>query len=163
MKMNDASRTSAADIVVKVQPVSPLIPDVIPLPQSATAGSAGIDLAACLKEPVRLAPGERRLIPTGLAIELPGADVGAFLFARSGLAAKSGIHLANGVGVIDSDYRGEIKVALVNGGEEEFVVHPGDRIAQLLFLPVLTARLVVAENLSETDRGQGGFGHSGIR
>src|SRR5690606_25018356 len=115
-------------IDVKVKALSPLMGTQIPLPQAATSGSAGVDLSACIEQPVTLAPGERKLIPTGIAIELPGPYVGAFIFARSGLASRSGIHLANGVGVIDSDYRGEIKVALVNGGSEPFTVNTGDRI-----------------------------------
>ena len=112
--------------------------------------------------PRLLMPGERALIPTGIAIQLPGPHVGAFLFARSGLASKHGIHLANGVGVIDSDYTGEILCAMVNGGEAPFEIKPGDRIAQLLFLPVFLADLVVVDELEPTERGAGGFGHTGL-
>lgn len=150
------------DIQVKVKALSPRIGNEIPWPQYKTEGAAGVDLAACLDEPVTLQPGERRLIPTGIAMQLPGPQVGAFVFARSGLASKSGIHLANGVGVIDSDYTGEVMCALVNGGEEPFVIHPGDRIAQMVFLPVWTAQLVPVEELAPTERGAGGFGHTGV-
>lgn len=149
-------------ITVKVKAVSPLIGSLIPWPRYVTSGSAGMDLAACLEEPTLLAPGERRLIPTGLALQLPGPHVGAFVFARSGLASKHGIHLANGVGVIDSDYTGEILCALVNGGDSPFEIRPGDRIAQLVFLPVFAARLVPVESLDPTERGEGGFGHTGL-
>lgn len=134
----------------------------IPWPTYQTSGSAGVDLAACIDGPVTLDPGMRRLIPTGIAVQLPGPNVGAFVFARSGLASKAGIHLANGVGVIDSDYTGEVKVPLVNGGQEPFVIRPGDRIAQMVFLPVWTARFIQVDSLDETERGAGGFGHTGV-
>lgn len=147
---------------MKVVPLSPKIGREIPLPQYQTAGSAGIDLAACLDNPVSLAPGERSLVPTGIAIQLPSRHVGAFIFARSGLAAKAGIHLANGVGVVDSDYTGEVMCALVNGGEKPFVINSGDRIAQMLFMPILAAKLLPVDSLDRTDRGSGGFGHTGV-
>lgn len=146
---------------VKVKPLSPLVGSVVPFPQYRTAGAAGVDLAACIDEPVTLQVGERRLIPTGIAVELPGPHVGAFIFARSGLAARFGIRLANGVGVVDSDYRGEVMCALVNEGDAPFEIRPGDRIAQMVFLPVFVARLVAADSLTPTQRGAGGFGHTG--
>ncbi len=149
-------------IQVKVKAVSPLIGKSIPLPRYATEGAAGLDLAACLEEPMVLMPGERALIPTGIAVQLPGPHVGAFLFARSGLAAKHGIHLANGVGVVDSDYTGEVLCAVVNGGSEPFTIRPGDRIAQMVFLPVAAAELVLVDELEPTERGAGGFGHTGV-
>ena len=151
----------ADPIPVRVKAVSPLVGNSIPFPQAMTAGAAGIDLAACLEEPVTLAPGEIRLIPTGIAVQLPGPHVGAFIFARSGLASKFGIHMANGVGVVDSDYRGEVMCPLQNGGRAPFVVRPGDRIAQMVFLPVYAVRLIRSEELDETERGAGGFGHTG--
>lgn len=150
------------EIEVKVKPVSPLIGERIPLPRYATAGAAGMDLAACIPEPRTLMPGERALIPTGIAIQLPGPHVGAFVFARSGLAAKFGIRMANGVGVIDSDYTGEVLCALENGSDVPFIIRPGDRIAQMVFLPVALARLVVVAELEPTERGAGGFGHTGV-
>ena len=149
-------------IRVKVMPVSPLIGSAIDLPAYATAGSAGMDLRACIEEPVTIPPGGRALIPTGIAIQLPSPEIGAFIFARSGLAAKYGIHLSNGVGVVDSDYTGEIKCALTNGGGEPYTVSPGDRIAQVVFLPVYLADLVLVDALERTARGAGGFGHTGI-
>lgn len=132
-----------------------------PLPAYATPGAAGLDLRACLEEPVTLAPGERSLIPTGIAIALPSPAWVALVFARSGLASRHGIQLANGVGVIDSDYRGEIRCALQNAGREPFSVQPGDRIAQLVVMPV--ARIVWQEvdDLEPSARGAGGFGSTG--
>lgn len=133
-----------------------------PLPAYATAGSAGMDLTAALDEPVRLLPGHRRLVPTGIAIALPGPHLVALVFARSGLASRDGIQLANGVGVIDSDYRGEIKVALQNSGSEPFVVHAGDRIAQLVVVPVIAVKWKEVAELPPSERGEGGFGSTGI-
>ena len=120
-----------------------------------------MDLCACIDQPVTLAAGARRLIPTGLAIALPSADYVALVFARSGLGIKQGVCLANGVGVIDSDYRGEIGVGLVNLGDSPYTVRPGDRIAQLVILPFLAAEFAEADALDETDRGAGGFGSTG--
>lgn len=131
------------------------------LPQYETAGSAGMDIRAYLEEPVTIAPGKRALIPTGLFMEIPeGYEVQ--IRARSGLAVKHGIGLTNGIGTIDSDYRGEIKVSLINWGEEDFTVNNGDRIAQIVVAKYERAQLVQAEELSETERGSGGFGHTGI-
>ncbi len=131
------------------------------LPFYATKGSAGMDLTAALKEDVVLKPLERALIPTGIAISLKSPQYGAFLFARSGLASKHGITLANCVGVIDSDYTGEIKVALINLSNEEYTVTNGERIAQLVIMEVAKANFNVVENLEETERGSGGFGSTG--
>lgn len=145
------------NINVKVQKLNP---EAI-LPAYQTTGAAAVDLCACVNEPVVLYPGQTALVPTGLAIECePG--VVALLFARSGLAAKNGISLANSVGVIDSDYRGEVKVALVNRGERSFTVNHGDRIAQMGFFPVYTANLIPTDSLTDTERGAGGFGHTGV-
>ena len=131
------------------------------VPQYQTDGAACADLCACLDEPVVLGVGETVLIPTGFALSIPGATV-ALIFARSGLASKKGVSLANSVGVIDSDYRGEVKVALVNRGNEPFTVNHGDRIAQMGIFPVLTAQFTVADELDSTGRGEGGFGHTGV-
>ena len=131
------------------------------LPAYQTEGSAAMDLRACLDVPVTLGAGERKLIPTGLAIELPNAEYVAILCARSGLAFKSGIALANGIGVIDSDYRGEIGVALLNQSGADYTVRPGDRIAQLMILPVAIAKITEVAALGETERGAGGFGSTG--
>jgi dUTP pyrophosphatase len=131
------------------------------LPRYETPGSAGMDLSAVLEEEITIAPGGRALIPTGLAMELP-AGFEAQIRARSGLAAKHGIALANGVGTIDSDYRGEIKVALINLGQEDFKVKDGDRIAQMVISRYERAELIKVEELSGTQRGAGGFGHTGL-
>ena len=131
------------------------------LPRYATPGAAGMDLCACLSERVTLAPGERALIPTGLAVSIPQGYVG-LVFARSGLAVKQGIALSNGVGVIDWDYRGEVKVGLVNLGRETFTVEHGARIAQMVVLPVEQMALREVAELDDTDRGSGGFGSTGI-
>lgn len=131
------------------------------LPFYATSGSAGMDLTAVLEEDIVLKPLERALIPTGIAISLPSPEYGAFLFARSGLASKHGITLANCVGVVDSDYTGEIKVALVNLSNEEYTVTNGERIAQLVIMEVSKAVFTVSESLDKTERGSGGFGSTG--
>lgn len=133
-------------------------------PEYATAGSAAVDLRAALEEgtEVVLRPGEKALIPTGLAISPETADVVAIIAGRSGLGVKNGVTLSNGIGVIDSDYRGEIQVGLINHGDADFTIHRGDRIAQMFFLPVLHAEFLTVEALDETERGAGGFGHSGI-
>ncbi len=134
-------------------------------PEYATDGSAAVDLRAALEEneTVTILPGERALIPTGLSISPQSRDTVAVIAARSGLGVKKGIALSNGIGVIDSDYRGEIQVGLINHGQEPFEVRRGDRIAQMLFLPVLTANFLVTDVLDDTERGDGGFGHTGIQ
>lgn len=132
------------------------------LPTYATPASAGVDLCAELQEPLMVNPGENVKIPTGLAIELPSSQVAAFVFARSGLASRHGMALTNGVGVIDSDYRGEIHVLMSNFGPESVIINPGDRIAQMVFLPVFRALFEEVEELRETMRGSGGFGSTGI-
>ena len=131
------------------------------IPFRATEGSAGMDLYACIDEPVTLEGGEKAVIPTGIAIELPSAELAAFVFARSGLAIKHGIGLLNSVGVIDSDYRGEICVGLINQLKEPYTVQPDERIAQLVIMPVSLITPVEAETLDETERGSGGFGSTG--
>ena len=131
------------------------------IPQYATAGSAAVDLHAAIDAAVTVAPGCRAAIPTGIAISPERSDVVALVFGRSGMGCKKGVTLANSVGVIDSDYRGEIAVTLINHGEEAFVVAPGDRIAQMMFAPIYTAAFVETETLDETARGEGGFGSTG--
>ena len=133
------------------------------LPLRATPGAAAADLyAVCGPEGILLpARGGRAIVPTGIAIELPGPEWVALLFARSGLAVKHGLALSNGIGVIDSDYRGEIKVGLVNLGHAAYTLQPGERLAQLMVMPVAQAAFVQAEALDETDRGAGGFGSTG--
>lgn len=133
------------------------------IPHRATEGSAGLDLCACIDEPLTLGGGETALISTGLAIALPSAQYGAFIFARSGLSIKHGIGLLNAVGVIDSDYRGEIKVGVINQVKEPYTIQPGERIAQLVVMPVSTMPVEEAESLDETERGSGGFGSTGTK
>ena len=148
------------EIVVKLKLTRGMNP-----PEYATDGSAAVDLRAALdeNETVTLRPGERRLIPTGLAISPETRGVVAIIAARSGLGIKKGVSLSNGIGVIDADYRGEIGVGLINHGDEDFTVSRGDRIAQLFFMPVLHAQFLVSETLDETERGEGGFGHTGVK
>ena len=141
--------------------LSPLLGKEIPYPTYATPGSAALDLRACMEAPVVIPAGGRELIPTGLAIALPSAEYVALVFARSGLAVKKGLCLSNGVGVIDSDYRGEIAVGLLNTGAEDYTVLPGDRIAQLMVTPVVQPALRFADELPDTARGAGGFGSTG--
>lgn len=133
------------------------------IPHRATEGSAGLDLCACIDEPLTLAGGDTALIPTGIAIALPSAQYGAFVFARSGLSIKHGIGLLNSVGVIDSDYRGEIKVGVINQIREPYTIAPGERIAQLVIMPVSVMPVEEAESLDETERGAGGFGSTGTK
>lgn len=146
---------------LKFKAIHPKIGREIPLPQFATPGSAAMDLRACLDGPVTLQAWARAVIPTGLAMALPSADYVALVFARSGLGIKKGVCLSNGVGVIDSDYRGEIAVGLVNLSGEDYTVQPGDRIAQLMVVPVVQPTVTLADELDETDRGSGGLGSTG--
>ena len=146
---------------LKIKALSPKIGTEIPLPRFATAGAACMDLCACIDEAVTLAAGERRLVPTGIAIALPSADYVALVYARSGLGVKHGVAPANCVGVIDSDYRGEIMVGLQNSGKEDYVIQPADRIAQLMVAPVIQAQVELVDELDETARGAGGFGSTG--
>ncbi len=133
------------------------------VPTLGTAGAAACDLYALLPEPIVLQPGERRPIPTGIAIALPSKDYVAIVCARSGLALKQGLALANGIGVIDSDYRGEIFFAMVNNDSEPKTVENGERIGQLMIMPVIQANYEVVNELDETERGEGGFGSTGIK
>ena len=131
------------------------------IPMRATEGSAGMDLYACIDSPVTIKPGDLALIPTGIAIEIPSQNFVAYIFARSGLGIKHGICLSNGVGVIDSDYRGEVCVGLCNVSDKPYVIEPFERVAQMVIAPVLTPDVVEVDELSDTARGEGGFGSSG--
>ena len=131
------------------------------IPQRSTEGSAGMDLCARIDEPVTVPAGGRVGIPTGIAMGLPGPETVGLVFARSGLAVKHGLTLSNGVGVIDSDYTGEIKVGLVNLSDKAYTIEPGERIAQMVFVPVVQAEFNLVADFDATDRGEGGFGHSG--
>lgn len=131
------------------------------IPVRATSGSAGLDLCACIDEPITLKKGEHALIPTGLAIALEESGYAAMIFARSGLAIKHGINLLNSVGVVDSDYRGEIGVGVINQFDEPYTIQPDERIAQLVVMPVCTAPSVEVTEIDYTARGAGGFGSTG--
>jgi dUTP pyrophosphatase len=132
-----------------------------PMPSYATNGSAGLDLYACLDEHLHIAPGETHLIPSGIAIHINNSRLAAVLLPRSGLGHKHGIVLGNLVGLIDSDYQGQIFISVWNRGRNSFTVEPGDRIAQMVFVPVVQAEFRVVEEFEESRRGDGGFGHSG--
>jgi len=132
-----------------------------PLPRYATEGSAGLDLCACLDEHLRLGPGETQLIPTGIAIHIADPGLAAVILPRSGLGHKHGIVLGNLVGLIDSDYQGQLLVSCWNRGQSQFVIEPGDRIAQLVFVPVHQVDFEVVEDFEKSSRHAGGFGHTG--
>ena len=146
---------------LNVKALSPKIGNEIPTPFYASAGAAAMDLHACVDQAVVIPAGQTRVIPTGLAIALPSADFVALVFARSGLGIKHGIAPANCVGVIDSDYRGEIMVGLHNSGGDDYTVQPADRIAQLMITPVIRAHVNMVDQLDDTQRGAGGFGSTG--
>lgn len=133
----------------------------IPLPTRGTAGSAGVDLRACLDRPLTLDPGDCRLIPTGIAIHLGDPGLAAMILPRSGLGHKHGIVLGNLVGLIDSDYQGELKVSCWNRGDSAFTIAVGERLAQMVFVPVVRAAFEVVDDFAQSERGVGGFGHSG--
>ncbi|WP_305420664.1 dUTP diphosphatase [Photobacterium leiognathi] len=141
--------------------LDPRVGNEFPLPAYATEGSAGLDLRACLDEALTVAPGETHLVPTGLAIHISDPSLAATILPRSGLGHKHGIVLGNLVGLIDSDYQGQLMVSVWNRGETTFTIEPGDRVAQLVFLPVVQAQFNIVEDFNSTERGEGGFGHSG--
>lgn len=132
-----------------------------PLPEYATTGSAGLDLRAMLTQELQIEPGQTVLIPTGLAIYIADPGLAAMILPRSGLGHKHGIVLGNLVGLIDSDYQGQLQVSCWNRGDSNFTIAPGDRIAQLILVPVLQAQLEITDSFVESERAQGGFGHTG--
>jgi len=146
---------------VKFKILDPRLGNAWPLPAYATTGSAGMDIRACLHQPLSLSPGQTELIPTGLAIHMDDPGMAATILPRSGLGHKHGIVLGNLVGLIDSDYQGELLISCWNRGQETFTIQPGERIAQLVFLPVIQVEWSVVEGFDQTVRGEGGFGHSG--
>jgi deoxyuridine 5'-triphosphate nucleotidohydrolase len=146
---------------VKLRILDPRIGKEFPLPTHATTGSAGMDLRACIDEPLELAPGATSLIPTGLSIYIEDPTLAAMLLPRSGLGHKNGIVLGNLVGLIDSDYQGPLMVSVWNRGSATFTINPGDRIAQMVMVPVVQVEFDVVEDFSATQRGHGGFGSSG--
>jgi len=137
------------------------IGDSIPMPEYATSGSAGLDLRACLDAPLTLHPGETQLIRTGLSIYIEDPSLAAMILPRSGLGHKHGIVLGNLVGLIDSDYQGELMVSCWNRGKDSFTMEVGERLAQLVLVPVVQAEFDIVDEFTETERGAGGFGHSG--
>ena len=136
--------------------------DSIPLPHYATDGSAGLDMRACIDEPVTVEPGATELIPTGMAIHIGDPGLAAVLLPRSGLGHKHGLVLGNLTGLIDSDYQGQVMVSCWNRSEDSFTIQPGDRIAQMVIVPVVHAEFSVVGEFSPSHRGEGGFGHSGV-
>ena len=146
---------------LKIKALSPKIGKEIPAPFYASAGAAAMDLHACIDRSVTIPAGQRAVIPTGIAIALPDPGHVALVFARSGLGIKHGIAPANCVGVIDSDYRGEIMVGLQNSGDSDYTVQSADRIAQLMITPVIQATVTMVDELDDTQRGAGGFGSTG--
>jgi dUTP pyrophosphatase len=146
---------------IELKILNPGIGDTIPLPSYATPGSAGLDLRACIDAPVQLAPGDTQLIGTGLAIHIDDPSLAATILPRSGLGHKHGIVLGNLVGLIDSDYQGELMISVWNRGQDHFTVQPGDRLAQLVIVPVIQVEFTIVDEFHSSQRGEGGFGHSG--
>ena len=147
---------------IETKILNPSIAEAVPLPSYATEGSAAIDLRACLKAPILIQPGETELIGSGIAINIKDPNIVGILVPRSGLGIKNGIVLANTIGVIDSDYQGEIKIGLFNRSRVPYAVRPGERVCQMLFMPVINATLKLVQEFSNaTHRGGGGFGHTG--
>ncbi len=146
---------------IELKILDPRIGTEYPLPSYATPGSAGLDLRALLDAPLTLQPGQTELIPTGIAIHIGDANLCATILPRSGMGHKHGIVLGNLVGLIDSDYQGQLMVSTWNRGQTEFTIQPGDRIAQLVFMPVVQAEFSLVNEFDQSERGEGGFGHSG--
>ncbi len=152
---------SAARPTLQVRVLDARIGKEFPLPHYATPGSAGLDLRACLDSPLVLAPGQTHLIPTGIAVYVADPGLAAVLLPRSGLGHKHGIVLGNLVGLIDSDYQGQVMVSCWNRGQTPFTIEPGERIAQMVVVPVVQVDFEVVDEFAATDRGAGGFGSSG--
>ncbi|MBJ7537941.1 dUTP diphosphatase [Marinomonas transparens] len=148
---------------IQLKILSDKIGKEIPLPTYATEGSAGLDLRACLDTAIDLAPGETTLLPTGLSIYIQDTNFAATILPRSGLGHKHGIVLGNLVGLIDSDYQGELMVSCWNRGNTSFTIEPGERVAQLVLLPVVQAEFNIVTEFEQTERGEGGFGHTGTK
>ncbi|OIN11112.1 deoxyuridine 5'-triphosphate nucleotidohydrolase [Oceanisphaera psychrotolerans] len=146
---------------IELKILDPRVGTDFPLPAYATPGSAGLDLRACLDAPLTLAPGETQLLPTGIAIHIADPGLCATILPRSGLGHKHGIVLGNLVGLIDSDYQGQLMVSCWNRGAEHFTIQPGERIAQLMILPVVQAQFTLVDEFDQSERGEGGFGSSG--
>lgn len=147
---------------IKLKVLDPRLGSEFPLPAYATEGSAGIDLRACVDEPVTLAAGGTELIPSGLAIHIADPSLAAVLWPRSGLGHKHGIVLGNLTGLIDSDYQGQVYISMWNRSAQDYLIKPGDRVAQMVFVPVRQVEFELVEDFEESRRGSGGFGHSGL-
>lgn len=147
---------------IQIKIVNPRLGNDIALPRYATDGSAGLDLRACLDQELALEPGASELIPTGIALNIEDPELAAVILPRSGLGHKHGIVLGNLVGLIDSDYQGEVFISCWNRGRDAFTVQPGDRVAQLVFVPVVRAAFDIVDDFTASTRGAGGFGHTGI-
>ena len=146
---------------IELKILDPRLGDSIDLPHYATGGSAGLDMRACIDEPLTVAPGETVLVPTGLAIHIDDPGLAAVLLPRSGLGHKHGLVLGNLTGLIDSDYQGQVFISCWNRGSKSYEVQPAERIAQMVFVPVEQVKFEVVEEFADSDRGDGGFGHSG--
>jgi dUTP pyrophosphatase len=146
---------------IRLKILDPRIGKEFPLPRYETEEAAGLDLRACLNESLVCAPGETHLLPTGIAIHINNPHIAAVILPRSGLGHKHGLVLGNLVGLIDADYQGPLMVSCWNRSEVSYTIEPGDRIAQLIFLPIIRSHFDIVEDFTETDRGTGGFGHSG--
>ena len=146
---------------IQLKILDPRIGRDFPLPEYATPGSAGLDLRACIDQALTLEPGHTELVPTGIAIHIGDPSLAAVILPRSGLGHKHGIVLGNLVGLIDSDYQGQLFVSTWNRGDTPFTLNPGERLAQLVFVPVVQAGFEVVDEFDASERGEGGFGHSG--
>jgi dUTP pyrophosphatase len=146
---------------IQLKILDPRLGDEFPMPHYASGGAAGVDMRACVDGPLEISPGETQLIPTGMAIHIEEPGLAAMLLPRSGLGHKHGIVLGNLVGLIDSDYQGQVFISCWNRGSEPFTVQPGERIAQMVIIPVVHADFEVVEEFTATERGAGGFGHTG--
>ena len=146
---------------IELKILDPRVGDAIPLPHYATEGSAGLDMRACIDEPLEVAPGETVLVPTGLAIHIADPALAAVLLPRSGLGHKHGLVLGNLTGLIDSDYQGQVFISCWNRSSKAYQVQPAERIAQMVFVPVAQVTFAVVDEFDDSDRGAGGFGHSG--
>ncbi|MDQ3057340.1 MAG: dUTP diphosphatase [Pseudomonadota bacterium] len=155
--------TPASTHTLEIKLLDPRFGDDWPLPAYATAASAGLDLRAALEAPLTLAPGDTALVPSGIAIHLADPGLCAVILPRSGLGHRHGIVLGNGTGLIDADYQGPLLVSVWNRGREAYTMQPGDRIAQLVVLPIVRAALQVVDTFADSARGEGGFGHTGTR
>jgi dUTP pyrophosphatase len=152
---------SASTSAIQLKILDKRLGDTFPLPKYETQDSAGLDLRACLDEPLVIAPGATHLIPTGISVYIGDPNLAAVILPRSGLGHKSGIVLGNLVGLIDADYQGPLMISCWNRGQVAYTIEPGDRIAQLVFLPIARIHFDIVDDFTQTSRGSGGFGHSG--